>query len=131
MAITRSFVTGEKKKDKDTKEAVKSSAKAPESRPLVMRPEPIEIEHKRTFKKDGKTLIIVESPAKSKTIEKFLGDDYVVKASMGHLRDLPKMQMGVSITNGFLPRYLNVPGRKAVIEDLRKSFVVEKDLQRT
>ena len=120
MAITRSFVTGEKKKDKDTKEAVKSSAKAPESRPLVMRPEPIEIEHKRTFQKDGKTLIIVESPAKSKTIEKFLGDDYVVKASMGHLRDLPKMQMGVSITNGFLPRYLNVPGRKAVIEDLRK-----------
>lgn len=120
MAITRSFVTGEKKKDKETKEAVKSSAKAPEPRPLVMRPEPIEIEHKRTFKKDGKTLIIVESPAKSKTIEKFLGDDYVVKASMGHLRDLPKMQMGVSITNGFLPRYLNVPGRKAVIEELRK-----------
>ena len=120
MAITRSFVTGEKKKDKEAKEAVKSSAKAPEPRPLVMRPEPIEIEHKRTFKKDGKTLIIVESPAKSKTIEKFLGDDYVVKASMGHLRDLPKMQMGVSITNGFLPRYLNVPGRKAVIEELRK-----------
>ena len=120
LAITRSFVTGEKKKDKETKEAVKSSAKAPESRPLVMRPEPITMEHKRTFKKDGKTLIIVESPAKSKTIEKFLGDDYVVKASMGHLRDLPKMQMGVSITNGFLPRYLNVPGRKAVIEELRK-----------
>ena len=120
MAITRSFVTGEKKKDKEAKEAVKSSAKAPEPRPLVMRPEPIEIEHKRTFKKDGKTLIIVESPAKSKTIEKFLGDDYVVRASMGHLRDLPKMQMGVSITNGFLPRYLNVPGRKAVIEELRK-----------
>ena len=93
MAITRSFVTGEKKKDKDTKEVVKTSAKVPESRPLVMRPEPVEIEHKRTFKKDGKTLIIVESPAKSKTIEKFLGDDYVVKASMGHLRDLPKMQM--------------------------------------
>ncbi len=120
LAITRSFVTGEKKKDKDTTNDVKTRAKAPEPRPLVMRPEPIVMENQRTFKEDGKTLIIVESPAKSNTIEKFLGDDYVVKASMGHLRDLPKMQMGVSIDNGFLPRYLNVPGRKAVIEDLRK-----------
>ena len=85
-----------------------------------MRPEPVVVEPRRTFNEEGKTLIIVESPAKSKTIEKFLGADYVVKASMGHLRDLPKMQMGVSISNGFLPRYLNVPGRKSVIEDLRK-----------
>ena len=95
MAITRSFVTGPKKTDTD------------------------EVKEKKGRSK-GKTLIIVESPAKSKTIEKFLGADYVVKASMGHLRDLPKMQMGVSISNGFLPRYLNVPGRKSVIEDLRK-----------
>ena len=120
LAITRSFVTGEKKKDKDTTKEAKIHAQAPESRPLVMRPEPIAQENTRTFKEDGKTLIIVESPAKSNTIEKFLGSEYVVKASMGHLRDLPKMQMGVSINNGFLPRYLNVPGRKAVIEDLRK-----------
>ena len=109
-----------KQKDKETTTDAKQRTKAPEPRPLVMRPEPITMEATRTYNDEGKTLIIVESPAKSNTIEKFLGEDYVVKASMGHLRDLPKMQMGVSIGNGFLPRYLNVPGRKAVIEDLRK-----------
>ena len=120
MAITRSFVTGPKKTDTDEVKEKKGRSKEPEKRPLVMRPEPVVVEPRRTFNEEGKTLIIVESPAKSKTIEKFLGSDYVVKASMGHLRDLPKMQMGVSISNGFLPRYLNVPGRKSVIEDLRK-----------
>ena len=120
MAITRSFVTGPKKTDTDEVKEKKGRSKEPEKRPLVMRPEPVVVEPRRTFNEAGKTLIIVESPAKSKTIEKFLGADYVVKASMGHLRDLPKMQMGVSISNGFLPRYLNVPGRKSVIEDLRK-----------
>ena len=120
MAITRSFVTGPKKTDTDEVKEKKGRSKEPEKRPLVMRPEPVVVEPRRTFNEEGKTLIIVESPAKSKTIEKFLGADYVVKASMGHLRDLPKMQMGVSISNGFLPRYLNVPGRKSVIEDLRK-----------
>ena len=113
-------MTGTKQKDKETTTDAKQRTKAPEPRPLVMRPEPITMEATRTYNDEGKTLIIVESPAKSNTIEKFLGEDYVVKASMGHLRDLPKMQMGVSIGNGFLPRYLNVPGRKAVIEDLRK-----------
>ena len=120
MAITRSFVTGPKKTDTDEVKEKKGRSKEPEKRPLVMRPDPVVVEPRRTFNEEGKTLIIVESPAKSKTIEKFLGADYVVKASMGHLRDLPKMQMGVSISNGFLPRYLNVPGRKSVIEDLRK-----------
>ena len=120
MAITRSFVTGPKKTDTGEVKEKKGRSKEPEKRPLVMRPEPVVVEPRRTFNEEGKTLIIVESPAKSKTIEKFLGSDYVVKASMGHLRDLPKMQMGVSISNGFLPRYLNVPGRKSVIEDLRK-----------
>ena len=111
---------GPKKTGTDEVKEKKGRSKEPEKRPLVMRPEPVVVEERRTFNPEGKTLIIVESPAKSKTIEKFLGSDYVVKASMGHLRDLPKMQMGVSISNGFLPRYLNVPGRKSVIEDLRK-----------
>lgn len=72
----------------------------------------------RVFNPDGKWLVIVESPAKSKTIEKFLGDEYIVKASMGHLRDLPQSQMGVDIEHDFTPRYSNLPGRKKVIDEL-------------
>ena len=67
-----------------------------------------------------KNLVIVESPAKAKTIEKYLGGDYTVVASMGHLRDLPKSTLGVDVENGFLPEYLPVKGREDVIEDLRK-----------
>lgn len=73
----------------------------------------------RVFKKDGKTLVIVESPAKSKTIEKFLGPDYIVKASMGHLRDLPKSQLGVDVESGFVPQYSNLTTRKKLIDELK------------
>lgn len=65
-------------------------------------------------------LVIVESPAKARTIEKYLGSNYSVVASMGHLRDLPKSTMGVDIENGFEPDYQPVKGRENVIEDLRK-----------
>ena len=56
-------------------------------------------------------LVIVESPAKARTIEKYLGKDYKVVASMGHLRDLPKSKMGVDIEHGFEPDYIPVKGR--------------------
>lgn len=72
----------------------------------------------RVFSEDGKVLIIVESPAKSKTIEKFLGPNYSVKASMGHLRDLPKSQLGVDVSNNFEPHYINLQGRKKTIDEL-------------
>ena len=65
-------------------------------------------------------LVIVESPAKAKTIEKYLGSGYKVVASMGHLRDLPKSKLGVDIEGGFLPNYIPVPGREDVIDDLKK-----------
>ena len=55
-------------------------------------------------------LVIVESPAKARTIEKYLGSDYKVVASMGHLRDLPKSTMGVDIEHGFEPQYIPVKG---------------------
>ena len=58
-------------------------------------------------------LVIVESPSKAKTIGKYLGGDYVVKASMGHLRDLPKSKMGVDLANDFTPQYIPVRGMKS------------------
>lgn len=67
----------------------------------------------------GKSLVIVESPAKAKTINKLLGPHYVVKASMGHIRDLPEKSLGVSIP-GFEPEYVNIPGRAKVLAELRK-----------
>ena len=68
----------------------------------------------------GKDLVIVESPAKAKTIEKYLGGQYKVKASMGHLRDLPKSKLGVDIEKGFEPEYIPVKDKKDLIAELKK-----------
>ena len=65
-------------------------------------------------------LVIVESPSKAKTIGKYLGADYTVKASMGHLRDLPKSTMGVDLENNFEPQYFPLENKTEVIEELRK-----------
>ena len=65
-------------------------------------------------------LVIVESPAKARTIEKYLGENYKVVASMGHLRDLPKSTLGVDIEGGFVPKYIPVKGREDVIGELKK-----------
>ena len=64
-------------------------------------------------------LVIVESPSKAKTIGKYLGDDYVVKASMGHLRDLPKSTMGVDLEHDFTPHYIPVRGKESLIKELK------------
>ncbi|WP_029791739.1 type I DNA topoisomerase [Metaclostridioides mangenotii] len=69
----------------------------------------------------AKSLVIVESPAKAKTIEKFLGKShYTVKASVGHVRDLPKSKLGVDIENNFEPGYINIRGKGDVIKELKK-----------
>ncbi|MDE5852645.1 MAG: type I DNA topoisomerase, partial [Oscillospiraceae bacterium] len=65
-------------------------------------------------------LVIVESPAKAKTIKKYLGRGYDVVASMGHIRDLPKSTMGVDFENDFEPRYINIKGKGSIIKDLKK-----------
>src|SRR5438874_2320598 len=70
-------------------------------------------------KKNGKNLVIVESPAKAKTINKYLGDDYVVKASMGHVRDLPSKGMGVDLKT-FVPEYEVLASRSKVVTELKK-----------
>lgn len=69
----------------------------------------------------NKALVVVESPAKAKTIEKFLGKNYTVKASMGHLRDLPKSQFGVDIENDFAPKYINIRGKGDLIKSLKEA----------
>ena len=66
-------------------------------------------------------LVIVESPAKAKTIGKYLGPGYEVKASMGHVRDLPKSKIGVDIEGGFVPQYQPIKGKEDVISDLKKA----------
>lgn len=71
-------------------------------------------------------LVIVESPAKAKTIGKYLGVDYVVKASMGHLRDLPKKKMSVDIEHDFKPEYVPIEGKEKLINELRDA-VEESD----
>lgn len=65
------------------------------------------------------TLVIVESPAKAKTIGKYLGSKYIVKASMGHIRDLPKSQLGVEIEQHFQPRYITIRGKGSVLKELK------------
>ncbi len=69
----------------------------------------------------GKHLVVVESPAKAKTINRYLGSDYIVKASMGHVRDLPKKDIGVDIENGFAPTYIPAPNRAKILTELRQA----------
>ncbi|MEH7546253.1 type I DNA topoisomerase [Neobacillus vireti] len=64
-------------------------------------------------------LVIVESPAKAKTIERYLGNKYKVKASMGHVRDLPRSQMGVNVENSFEPKYITIRGKGPVLKELK------------
>ena len=66
-------------------------------------------------------LVIVESPAKAKTITKYLGPGYQVKASMGHVRDLPKSKLGVDVEHGFTLDYQPIKGKEEVIDDLKKA----------
>lgn len=66
-------------------------------------------------------LVIVESPAKAKTIGKYLGKKYMVKASMGHVRDLPKSQMGVDVENDFQPKYITIRGKGSILKELKDS----------
>lgn len=67
----------------------------------------------------AKTIVIVESPAKAKSISKFLGRNYSVKASMGHVRDLPKSQFGVDVENEFQPKYITIRGKGDIIKELK------------
>ncbi|MBL0214602.1 MAG: type I DNA topoisomerase [Myxococcales bacterium] len=83
----------------------------------------VEAEAKRKPKKvkPGSALVVVESPAKARTIAKYLGSGYVVKASVGHVRDLPKSKIGVDFENNFEPSYEVIDGKKKVVAEIRKA----------
>ncbi|MEW6715227.1 MAG: type I DNA topoisomerase [Nitrospirota bacterium] len=68
-----------------------------------------------------KSLLIVESPAKVKTLSKFLGKDFIIKASIGHIKDLPKKDIGVDVENNFAPTYVVIEGKEKVMKDLKKA----------
>ena len=68
-------------------------------------------------------LVIVESPAKAKTIKKYLGKDFDVVASMGHVRDLPKSKLGVDVEHDFAPQYVDIKGKEDLIKELKKKAV--------
>src|SRR5579864_6323925 len=69
----------------------------------------------------AKSLVIVESPAKAKTINKYLGKNYVVMASLGHIKDLPKKDLAVDVEHGFEPRYEVIEGKKKLIQELKEA----------
>jgi DNA topoisomerase-1 len=76
----------------------------------------------------GKSLVVVESPAKAQTINRFLGPSYRVMASMGHVRDLPKTKLGVDIGNNFEPQYVQIRGKGKVIKELRSAAAGARDI---
>src|SRR3984893_14437012 len=69
----------------------------------------------------AKALVIVESPAKAKTINKYLGKQYLVKASLGHIKDLPKKDLAVDVEHGFEPRYEVIEGKKKLVAELKQA----------
>jgi DNA topoisomerase I len=72
------------------------------------------------MKKEEKTLVIVESPSKSKTINKYLGDKYIITSSMGHIIDLPKSRLAVDVENDFTPEYITIRGKAKILNGLKK-----------
>lgn len=90
--------------------AKKTTKKEGEAKPAAKR---------RKAHAKGATLVIVESPAKAHTIGKFLGSKYYVTASQGHVRDLPKKQLGVDVENGFTPKYTQMTGKSAILSEIK------------
>ena len=68
----------------------------------------------------GKKLVIVESPAKAKTIGRYLGPEYKIAASVGHIRDLPSSTLGVNVNDNYKPTYINMRGKEKVIKELKE-----------
>ncbi len=91
----------------------KGTAAAPAEKPAKKKP--------AVAKMSGKSLLVVESPAKARTIKKYLGSAFIVKASVGHIKDLPKSKMGVDPSNNFQPQYVVIRKKEKVIEEIREA----------
>ncbi|HTJ40772.1 MAG TPA: type I DNA topoisomerase [Kofleriaceae bacterium] len=111
-AKTKAKVVEPKGKGKKAAKAAEVDAEIAELEKKPARPKKI---------KPGSALVVVESPAKARTIGKYLGNLYTVKASVGHVRDLPKSKIGVDIENGFEPEYEVIDGKKKVMAEIRKA----------
>ena len=109
--------------------AAKSTAKpAAAKKPAAKKPAAKKTAAKKTTKTAEHNLVIVESPAKAKTIQNYLGKGYEVVASMGHVRDLPKSQIGVDIENHFTPKYINIRGKEELIRTLKAEAKSAKEI---
>jgi DNA topoisomerase-1 len=76
----------------------------------------------------AKSLVIVESPAKARTLQKYLGKDFMVRASVGHIRDLPKKELGVDLADNFTPKYVIIEGKAKTIQELQKAAAAIQDI---
>ena len=110
--------TKKKKKSKTTKAKaaatpkVKAKAKTGTKRSTTK---------KTSVQRGGKSLVVVESPAKAKTISKYLPSGYAVKATVGHIRDLPQRELGVDVDNGFSPKYVTIRGKGKQLAEIKKA----------
>lgn len=110
--------TAKKPAAKSTKTATKTAAKTVKSSSKTTEKEPKEAKATKTSKGKEKALVIVESPAKSKTIKKILGDSYQIEASYGHIRDFPPKVLGFDVENNFEPSFIVIPDKKVVVKKL-------------
>src|SRR6476661_1184856 len=78
--------------------------------------------------KTKNALVVVESPTKATTIAKYLGKDFTVKATVGHVRDLPQRELGVDVENGFQPKYITIRGKGNTLAELKKAAKAASDI---
>ncbi|MEE8360583.1 MAG: toprim domain-containing protein, partial [Gemmatimonadales bacterium] len=106
-----------KKTAKKTSPAKKSTAKKKTAKRKTAR-------KKRATKARGGSLVIVESPTKARTVARYLGRGFSVKATVGHVRDLPKRQLGVDVENGFKPKYVTIKGKAKTLTEIKRAAKV-------
>ena len=117
MYVAQAMSPAKKKQASESADASPEEAEAPEQSDAS--PEEAGAPKKSKGRKK-KSLVIVESPAKARTINKYLGKDFVVRASMGHIRDLPKGRLGIDVDGGFVPDYTTIRGKGKVISELKR-----------